>query len=290
MTLKSILFASATTAVIATGTFAETWNLAVTDVEGLERLQTEWGGFKAALEEATGETFEFFPVNSRTAAAEALRAETVDFVITGPAEYIVINTLTDATPLIGLGRPDYHCAIVVRADSGINSMADLKGKKVAFGDIGSTSNMLCPMQLVADYGVDPVADIEKIHTSRNIAHEALKNGDVAAIGTNATSWMEGPRAKDEAVPYGYFKMLARSGDLPNDMMVVGSHVPVEAAEAVRDAILENKDAIIEAILTHEENEKYRGMDLVKIEDGAYDIVRSMYRNAGYPQFDKFIGD
>jgi ABC-type phosphate/phosphonate transport system substrate-binding protein len=131
---------------------AETWRLAVTDVEGLERLQTEWGGFKAALEAATGETFEFFPVASRTAAAEALRGETVDFVITGPAEYIVINTMTEAAPLIGFGRPDYHCAIVVRADSGIDEMADLKGKTVAFGDIGSTSNMLCPMQLMAATG------------------------------------------------------------------------------------------------------------------------------------------
>jgi phosphonate transport system substrate-binding protein len=290
MSVKSILFAGVASLTLVTIAQAETWNLAVTDVEGMERLQTEWGAFKAALEEATGETFEFFPVNSRTAAAEALRARTVDFVISGPAEYIVINTLTEATPLIGFGRPDYHCAIVVRADSGINSMADLKGRKVAFGDIGSTSNMLCPMQLVADYGVDPVNDLDKIHTSRNIQHEALKAGDVAAIGTNATSWMEGPRAADDSVPYGFFKMLARSGDLPNDMMMVGAHVPQEAAMAVRDGIIENKEAIIEAILTHEENEKYRGMDLVTIEDGAYDVVRSMYRNAGYPQFDKFIGE
>ncbi|ARE38792.1 Phosphonate ABC transporter phosphate-binding periplasmic component [Rhodovulum sp. P5] len=290
MTLRSILFASAAAAVVATVASAETWNLAVTDVEGLERLQTEWGPFKAALEKATGEEFEFFPVNSRTAAAEALRGQSVDFVITGPAEYIVINALTDAEPLIGLGRPDYHCAIVVRADSGINTMADLKGKKVAFGDIGSTSNMLCPMQLMADYGVNPTTEIDKVHTSRNIAHEALKNGDVAAIGTNATSWMEGPRAKDDKVPYGFFKILARSGDLPNDMIVVGSHVPSDAAEKVKTAILDNKDAVIDGILSHEENEKYRGMDLVAIDDAAYDIVRSMYRNAGYPQFDQFIGD
>jgi phosphonate transport system ATP-binding protein len=125
---------------------------------------------------------------------------------------------------------------------------------VAFGDIGSTSNMLCPMQLMADYGVDPVNEVEKVHTSRNIAHEALKAGDIDAIGTNATSWMEGPRAKDESVPYGFFKMIARSGDLPNDMIMVGSHVPAEAAQSLRAAVLENKEAIIDAILTHEENE------------------------------------
>ncbi len=290
MTLKSLLLAASVAAMGAAPALAETWRLAVTDVEGLERLQTEWGPFKAAIESATGETFEFFPVTSRTAAAEALRGQSVDFVITGPAEYIVINTLTDSAPLVGLGRPDYHCAIVVRADSGISAMDDLKGKTVALGDIGSTSNMLCPMQLMADYGVDPVTDIERVHTSSNIAHESLRNGDVAAIGINSTSWMNGPRAKDTSVPYGFFKMIARSGDMPNDMIMVGSHVPAEAAAKVRDGILTNKEAIIEAILQHDENQKYRGMDLVAIEDGAYDIVRSMYRNAGYPQFDKFIGD
>ena len=290
MKLKSLVLGLGLASASAFAAAAETWQLAVTDVEGMERLQVEWGPFKAALEEATGETFEFLPVNSRTAAAEALRGETVDFVISGPAEYVVINKLTSATPLIGLGRPDYHCAIVVRADSGINVPADLKGKKVAFGDIGSTSNMLCPMQVLADYGVDPVNDIEKIHTSRNIAHESLKNGDVDAIGTNATSWMEGPRAADDSVPYGFFKMIARSGDLPNDMIMVGAHVPQEAAQKVRNSIIANKDSIIASILAHEENEKYRDMDLVAIEDSAYDYVRAMYSNAGYPQFDNFIGE
>lgn len=289
MKLRTILAGAvlATTAAIAAQ--AETWKLAVTDVEGMERLQTEWGPFKAALETATGETFEFYPVNSRTAAAEALRGKTVDFVVSGPAEYVVINKLTQATPLIGLGRPDYHCAIIVRADSGLNVPADLKGKKVAFGDIGSTSNMLCPMQALADHGVDPVNDLDKTHTSKNIAFEALKNGDVDAIGMNAGSFMS-IRAKEDGVPYGFFKMIARSGDLPNDMIMVGAHVPAEAAEAVRAAILANKGQIIAGITTHEENDKYVGMDLVAIDDGAYDYVRSMYANAGYPQFNEFIGD
>ena len=72
--------------------------------------------------------------------------------------------------------------------------------------------------------------------------------------------------------------------------MVGAHVPTEAAERVRDAILENKETIIAGILAHEENDKYTGMDLVAIEDGAYDYVRSMYTTAGYPQFDDFIGE
>lgn len=290
MTLKTVFLGTAIAFACVTSAAAETWNIAVTDVEGLERLQSEWGPFKAALEAATGETFDFFPVSSRTAAAESLRGETVDFVITGPAEYIVINTLTRATPLIGFGRPDYRCAIIVRADAGIDSMDDLKGRKVAFGDIGSTSNMLCPMQLMADYGLDPVAGIDKVHTAGNIAHEALKAGDVAAIGINEGSWISGARGKDTSVPYGFFKVLARSGDLPNDMLLAGAHVPNEVQALVRDGIISNKAEIIAGITAHEENDKYVGMDLVAIEDAAYDRVRSMYTTAGYPQFDTFLGE
>jgi phosphonate transport system substrate-binding protein len=290
MSLKTLLMGAAVAVLGASAVSAETWSIAVTDVEGLERLQAEWGPFKAALEAATGQTFEFFPVSSRTAAAEALRGETVDFVITGPAEYIVINTLTEATPLIGFGRPDYRCAIIVRAESGIDSMEDLRGKTVAFGDIGSTSNMLCPMQLMADYGVNPVNDIERVHTARNIAHEALKAGDVAAIGINEGSWISSARDNDTSVPYGFFRVLARSGDLPNDMIMAGAHVPTEVQTMIRDAIIANKDQIITAITSHEENDKYIGMDLVTIEDANYDIVRSMYTTAGYPQFDNFIGE
>lgn len=290
MALKNLMLATALAGLGATSLQAETWTIAVTDVEGLERLQTEWGPFKTALEAATGETFEFYPVPSRTAAAESLRSETVDFVITGPAEYIVINTLTEATPLIGFGRPDYRCAIIVRADAGYDSIGDLKGETIAFGDVGSTSNMLCPMQLLADYGLDPITDIERIHTETNIAHEALKAGDVAAIGINEGSWISGARDKDTSVPYGFFRVLARSGDLPNDMLMAGAHVPGEVQARVRDGIIANKDEIIEAITSSEENEKYLGMDLVPIEDDAYDIVRSMYTTAGYPQFDNFIGE
>ena len=290
MSLKTMMLGTALAVIGATAATAETWSIAVTDVEGLERLQAEWGPFKTALEAATGETFDFFPVSSRTASAEALRGETIDFVITGPAEYIVINTLTKANPLIGFGRPDYRCAIIVRADAGIDSMDDLKGKKVAFGDIGSTSNMLCPMQLMADYGVSPVTDIEAVHTARNIAHEALKAGDVAAIGINEGSWIASARDKDTSVPYGFFKVLARSGDLPNDMLLAGAHVPTDIQAKVRDSIIASKAEIIAGITAHEENGKYIGMDLVTIEDAGYDIVRSMYTTAGYPQFDKFLGE
>lgn len=271
---------------------AENYMLAITDVEGLERLQTEWGAFKAQIESATGDTFEFFPVNSRTAAAEALRAKRVDFVVTGPAEYVVINKITDAKPLIGLSRPDYFCALVVLADSAFIKPADLKGQKIAMDDIGSTSGHLCPSQLMADFGINPMQDLDSVvHTTRPIAHEALKRGDVAAIGVNYTSWINGVRNKDTATPPGAFRVIARSGDLPNDLLMVGAHIDPAAAEAVRKAMIDNKAAMIDSIVSvGGDNEKFRGMDLVEIEDAAYDPVRAMYATIGQPQFAEFVGE
>lgn len=282
---------AAIAAAVALPASAETYKLAITDVEGLERLQTDWGPFKAALEAASGESFEFFPVASRTAAAEALRAKRVDFVITGPAEYVVINKLTDAETVVGLSRPDYFCGWVVLAGSDVVKPADLKGKKVAMDDIGSTSGHLCPSQLLADYGVDPLNDVQIVHTTRAVAHEALKRGDVAAIGVNYTSWVNGVRAKDDSVPPGSFRVIARSGDLPNDLLMAGSHLDPAVVEKIRTAMVDGKATVIEAILSvGGDNEKYRGMDLVAIEDSAYDPVRAMYATIGHPEYSEFVGE
>ena len=279
------------TAALAVPASAETYKLAITDVEGLEQLQTDWGPFKAALEQATGESFEFFPVASRNAAAEALRAKRVDFVITGPAEYVVINKMTNATTVVGLSRPDYFCGWVVMASSDVVRPADLKGRKVTMDDIGSTSGHLCPSQLLADYGVDPLNDVEIVHTTRGVAHEALKRGDVAAIGVNYTSWVNGVRSKDDSVPPGSFRVIARSGDLPNDLLVAGAHVDPAVVETMRTAMVEGKAEVIDAILSvGGDNEKYRGMDLVAIDDKAYDPVRAMYATIGQPQFSEFVGE
>jgi phosphonate transport system substrate-binding protein len=270
---------------------ADNFKLAITDVEGLERLQTEWGPFKTALEQASGHTFEFFPVNNRTAAAEALRAKRVDFVITGPAEYVVISKMAGAKSLIGLSRPDYFCAIVVKADSQFVKPADLKGQKVALDDVGSTSGHLCPSQLFADYGLDPKSEIDVTHTTRAVAHEALKRGDVVAIGVNYTSWTNGVRDKDTSTPPGAFRVIARSGDLPSDLLVVGSHVDPAVSSAIQAKMVENKASVIEGIISAGgENEKYEGMDLVAIDDAAYAPVRSMYATIGYPQYSEFIGE
>ena len=270
---------------------AEPLRFAVTDVEGLENLQREFGLFGDVLAEASGGEVKLFPVTSRTAAAEALRARKVDFVLTGPAEYVVMQKLTKATPVVGFSRPDYFSAIVVMADSGINAPSDLKGKTVAFDDIGSTSGHLGPMQLLADYGLDPKGEVKSMHVNRNIAHEALKRGDVAAIGVNYRSWTDRTRAKDTETSPGAFKVIARGPDLPNDILLAGAHVDPAVVAQVRTIFSERSDELIAAILQGEENQKYLGMKfLPNVKDEDYQYIRNAYATIGYPQFADFVGN
>ncbi|NLZ17953.1 MAG: phosphate/phosphite/phosphonate ABC transporter substrate-binding protein [Desulfobulbaceae bacterium] len=269
---------------------AEKLNFIVTDLEGLEEVQREFGPFKQLLEDKTGMTFNFFPVTSRTAAAEALKSKKADFVLTGPAEYVVLRKLTNCEPIIGFSRPDYYSSIIARADSGINTVADLKGKKVAMSDVGSTSGHLGPCQIVQDNGLDPQKDISIVHTSKEIAWESLKKGDVAAWGFNATSFIRF-RDSDTSVKPGAFKTIARGPDYPNDVLVSAPHVDKAVVEKVVQAITGNSDALIAEILKGEDNQKYKGMQFVaNIKDEDYNYVRSMYKSIGQPQFATFVGE
>jgi phosphonate transport system substrate-binding protein len=266
---------------------AETIRFAVTDVEGVEQLQREYGAFVEELEKATGLEVEFTPVNNRTAAVEAMRAEQVDFVLTGPAEYVVFKKLTDAKPVVGWHRPDYFSQIVVMAEGDIKSLGDLKGKKVAFGEVGSTSQQLGPAQVLADAGLKYNADYTAEIIKRNVAVEAMIRGDVAAVGMNLTHL----RSVREKFPDAKFSVVGRGADLPNDILIVASYVKPETVEKVRKAFLEKGPELMTGVLKGEDTKKYDGGYFVAtVDDKDYDSVRAMYATIGVPQFSNFIGE
>jgi phosphonate transport system substrate-binding protein len=261
---------------------------AVTDVVGLENLQREWGPFQKALESKTGLKLAFFAVTNRTAAVEAMNAKRVDLVFTGPAEYVVFRARTNAVPVIALQRVDYYPNVVVRTDSGITEVAELKGKKVAFGSVGSTSRHLGPMQVLADLGLNPREDIQVTHVSGNVGFEALKRGDIAAMGMNYTDYQRLVE-RDPTTPY---FVIARGRDLPLDLILAGSHVDPSVVQRLRKGIADNAAEMTKAILAGEgENVKFKGMTWVpSVRDEDYNYVRKMYRTIGQTQFGEFVGN
>ncbi|QPH53212.1 PhnD/SsuA/transferrin family substrate-binding protein [Pontivivens ytuae] len=266
---------------------AQDLRFAVTDVEGAEALQQEFGAFETALEEVTGLDIELFPISNRTAAVEAMRAGQVDLVLTGPAEYVVMNELAEIEIVTAWQRPDYFSVIAVLADGPIRSTDDLRGEIITFGAVGSTSQHLGPAQALADLGLNYAADYQPQIINRNVATEALIRGDVAAVGMNHGHL---GRIRD-AFPETAFTVVARGRDLPNDILVARADLDDALFETVRDAFLEYGPALMAGVLEGEDNQKYAGgFFLNEVRDADYEYVRDMYRTIGVESFDAFVGD
>ena len=283
--VKKFLVGAAAATLVSGAAQAGEIKFAVTDITGLESLQTEYGAFKGVLEEITGDTVAFFPVNSRTAGVEALAAGHVDFVLTGPAEYIVFRSRAHAVPVVAWQRLNYFTQLVVTNDSGINTIRDLKGKTVAFGDVGSTSTHLGPAQLLADWGYAPNKDFKALNIHRNVSVEAMLRGDVDAVAVGSSHLIN---IRDN-FPDAGLRVAARGPDLPNDVLVAGAHVPEAMVFKVRDAFVNNAAKLMDAALVGEENKKYSGGHFIpNVRDEDYEYVRQAYITVGAENLTEFL--
>lgn len=263
----------------------DTIRFAVTDIDGLEALQTEMGPFKDALEKVSGLKVELFAVSGRTVAVEAMAADQVDFVLTGPAEYVVFNARLKAQPVVTWNRPDYYSNVVVLDGAAEQTAADLKGKKISFGEIGSTSQHLAPATLLAEAGLVYGTDYEPVFLKRNVAMEALIAGEIAAIGVNKTHIDQ----ITEKFPDQKLRILVKGPELPNDVLLASATVKPEVIEAMRKAFVEHGDELLAAVTSVDANAKFIGGGFnPTVTDADYDQVRKMYENVGVTEFSAFL--
>lgn len=286
MSIIKKFLAGAVASILMVGTVqAETIKFAVTDINGLEELQVHYGAFVDVLEEITGDKVKFFPINNRTAAVEALANGHVDYVLTGPAEYIVFRARAKAVPVVAWQRLDYFTQLVVTNESSIKTLADMKGKVVALGEVGSTSTHLGPAQLLASIGLMPNKDYKALNLHRNVSIEAMLKGDVDAVAIGS-SHLVNIRGKFSDVG---LRVAARGPDLPNDVLVAGAHVSAAKVAKMRDAFVNNAKKLLNAALRGEENKKYLGGKFIpNVKDSDYEYVRKAYITVGAESLAKFI--
>ena len=171
-TLKTILAGFA--ALCATLATAQT-TLKVSAIpdESPTELQRKFSPLGKYLETKIGMKIEFIPVTDYAATVESLVAKKLDMVWYGGFTFIQakIRSKGSAIPLVQRAEDEkFQSVFITQPNSGINSLADLKGKTFTFGSQSSTSGHLMPRAFLLQQGIDPDKAFRRIAFSG--AHDA----------------------------------------------------------------------------------------------------------------------
>jgi phosphonate transport system substrate-binding protein len=132
---------------------------------------------------------ELFVATDYTGVVEALASDRLDLAYFGGLTYVQAEQRAQLYPIVTevdveTNTPLYYSALITRADSPIQSVADIAGKKFAFGDINSTSGSLYPRVMLDRAGIGNFTDPNLfVYTGGHDATTlAVVNGSVDAGG------------------------------------------------------------------------------------------------------------
>lgn len=142
-----------------------------TPVEDPAVYKDAFADFQAYLSKATGKRVIYYTVQSNAAEVEAMRSGKLHIAgfSTGPTGFAV--NLAGYVPIAVKGYPEgfqgYNLIVVVKKDSPIKAMKDLKGKKVAHTSASSNSGNLAPRALFPALGITPDTDYTVAYSGKH---------------------------------------------------------------------------------------------------------------------------
>ena len=153
----------------------------------------------AHLEKETGAEVELTVPTNYAAVVEAIANDQVDIAYLGGFTYVQASERAGVRPLVQRERDrNFHSVFITHPGSGIDGLADLKGRSFAFGDVNSTSGHLMPEYFMRQNNVDPEVIAKAVYTGGHDATAlAVANSKVDA------------GAMDEAV----FERMTKEGKL-----------------------------------------------------------------------------
>ena len=205
------------------------------------------GGQEVAklLQKETGLHFKTSVATSYAAVIEAMGAGKVDIGWLATFSYVLAKDKYDVELLLVVqrfGSPFYRGQIMVRADSGINSLDNLQGKRFAFVDPASTSGHLYPKTLLLSKGLDPKTFFSKtiFAGSHNAVVLSIYKGEVD--GGAAYDGSRAAVAKSYPDVFEKIKVLAYTKEIPNDTVSVRKELPEGLKVKLRNGLKKISDS------------------------------------------------
>ncbi len=187
-----------------------------------------------------------------------------------PISYLRVAHESPYLPLVGIdgGPGSNHSVILVRADSPVHSVLQLRGKSFVMGDPACAASALLPLSLLSSVGIGT----KDFSTLRQSGSDQSALMDVAARFYDATAV-----AENVAMPYlrnGTLRVVARMDVGPGDLIAASAEVPPALRDKLRAALLETAHADPAALRA------LGGLayGFHPLEEGAYAPLRALYRD------------
>lgn len=201
----------------------------------------KFGPITKYLERVLGMKVEFTPVNDYPAAVEALVNKQVDLVWFGGFTHVQAQIRSGGKMIPIAQREEdaqFRSVFITQTDSGIKSLADLKGKQVSFGSQSSTSGHLMPRSFLLQAGVDPDKDFKRVAYSG--AHDAtiasVVSGRVDAAALDITVWRK--FVDEKRVDTSKVNVFFTTPPYYNYNWTVHADMPVALRERITKALLD----------------------------------------------------
>ena len=230
-------------------------------------MEAKTGPFADYLSEKLGMDVEVTLATDYSTIVEAMASGKVDLGIMPPAAYVQARNLDAAEsllssqlvaydedteqPLEDTYTSTFKGEVLVKADSDMESLEDLKGKKIATLSPNSASGYIYPVAEMKDLGIDPLTDCT-LTTVNDIPSEittVLNGQQDACFVFQGARYVFASKFSD----YDLFKDLKvlylTEGDIPNDAIAVQPSMDDELKDKIKEVFLnmaddeEGKDAM-----------------------------------------------
>lgn len=191
-----------------------------------------------AVSRSTGLHFNLRVGQSYSAVIEAISSNLVDIAWFGPVAYVQARERGAAQLLavsVSNDNSVYYAGIFVAKDSPIKTLMDLKGRRVAFGDINSASSFTYQVAMMLEAGIKPAQELGEIHLTGSHANSimALAEGLVDAACLSFESYQKA--ANQGAINPQQFRVLAKSEPIPNPPIAMNTRLNENLKQQLREA-------------------------------------------------------
>ena len=190
-----------------------------------------------ALGASSGLAFDLKVGQSYSAVVEAMASGHAEVAFFGPVSYLAAHQRGGAELLavaVEKGHSIYYSGIFARADSGIASLADLKGRSLALGDVNSTSSFAYPVAMLIAGGIDPINGLGKLIIAGSHANSlaALNEGRVDACAASFDSFEKA--VKQGTIDASKLKVVAKSEPIPYPPLAMHPGLPAATKARLRE--------------------------------------------------------